>query len=75
MSLLDNLCYDTSSDCVSAFADSEAETIFHCDWSDELNSEIVHVVTWHDHFGAGQEIPLRIRSRRSCGSKTAGDIL
>ena len=47
--LFDDLGDDTSTNGAATFADSEAQTLFHGDWGEQLNLES-YGVTRHDHF-------------------------
>ena len=47
--LFDDLSNDAGADRVAAFADSEAQTLFHSDRADQLDRHR-DVVARHDHF-------------------------
>src|ERR1700722_15432161 len=47
--LLENLCNDTGTNRTAAFTDSEAQTFFHRDRSNQLHRDR-HVVARHNHF-------------------------
>ncbi|VVT18912.1 transposase [Roseovarius sp. EC-SD190] len=49
--LLDDLRHDAGADGAAAFADGEAQAVFHGDGRDQLNREL-QVVARHHHFGA-----------------------
>src|ERR1700678_4201395 len=65
LSLLHNLRNGSGADCVSAFANREAQTLFHCHRRDQLNHQ-AHVVSRHHHLGARR--PLR-HTRHVCRSQ------
>ena len=53
--LLDDFCYNASANSSATLTDSEAQTFFHSDRSNQSGNE-VQVVTWHYHLYASRKL-------------------
>src|SRR5438105_15192606 len=54
--LLDDLRHDACADGAASFTDSEAKTFLHSDRRDQFDLDVVEVVAWHHHLGAGWQV-------------------